>query len=319
MERIFRIKEVNGDTSFQDKTLIVDKKKINLLIVLELGGITQFNRTYNDIWKCVKLESIADIEAINKLNAEYEYKNICLVHHGNIFSDTSKGKNSWAILFANKIREIKQVIAKLDTPTEVDNTYVAKVVEKAKSLYTQNAPNEQKIKTCLGLKLLISNLLDEGAFISVACKEAEDPSFLTELGDFTDKNIKIFGNTNFSLIDDGTDYKYKDYDLSFDDYRSILNCYITSAWKNKNGWQYYDTKLKEAVITKKDLWLHSMGKKIYTLLDRKSELTKDQIEKEYYAQLYFSKNYEKFYIKNWGQPEYKKWKIKTEKIYPDFK
>lgn len=35
MERTFRIKEVNGDTSFQEKTLIVEKKKINLLIVLE--------------------------------------------------------------------------------------------------------------------------------------------------------------------------------------------------------------------------------------------------------------------------------------------
>ena len=317
MERIFRIKEVNGDNSFQDKMLIVDKKKINLLIVLELGGMAQFNRTYNDIWKCVKLDSIADIEAINKLNAEYEYKNICLVHHGNIFSDTSKGKNSWAILFANKIREIKQVIARLDTPTEVDNVYVAKLVEKAKSLYTENAPNEQKIKTCLGLKLLISNLLDEGTFISVACKEAENTDFLTELGDFTDKNIKIFGNTNFSLIDDGSDYKYGN--LTLYDYRSILNSYLSSAWKNKNGWIYYDTELKKIVITGKDLWLHSMGKKIYTLLDRRSKLTTQQVEKEHYAQLYFSKKYEAFHKKNVTTISYEDWKKEQQKKYPDFK
>ena len=62
-----------------------------------------------------------------------------------------------------------------------------------------------------------------------------------------------------------------------------------------------------------------MGKKIYTLLDRKNELTKKQSDKEYYAQLYFSKNYEKFYIKNWGLARYKKWKSDTETAYPELK
>ncbi|GAA3773641.1 hypothetical protein [Flavobacterium ginsengiterrae] len=317
MERIFRIKEVNSDTSFQDKTLIVDKKKINLLIVLELGGMSQFNRTYNDIWKCVKLDSIADIEAINKLNAEYEYKNICLVHHANIFSDTSKGKNSWAILFANKIREIKQVLSRLETPTEIDNTYVTKVVEKAQSMYTENAPNEQKIKTCLGLKLLISNLLDEGTFISVACKEAGDPDFLIELGDFTDKNIKIFGNTNFSFIENND--SVIEQGLKCAAFRCILNSFVSSAWQNKKGWIYYDTKNKKTVVTNKDLWIYSLGTKIYELVARSKELTEDQSKKEEHAQRYFSKTYEAFYIKNWGKPAFNNWKSVIKKIYIDFK
>lgn len=317
MERIFRIKEVNGDTSFQDKTLVVDKKKINLLIVLELGGMAQFNRTYNDIWKCVKLDSIADIEAINKLNAEYEYKNICLVHHGNIFSDTSKGKNSWAILFANKIREIKQVLSRLDAPTEIDNIYVTKVVEKAKSLYAQNAPNEQKIKTCLGLKLLISNILDDGAFLSVACKEAGDPDILTEIGEFTDKNIKVFGNTNFSFIENNNSVIERG--LKCPAFRCILNSFITSAWQDKKGWIYYDTKNKKTVVTNKDLWIYSLGKKVFDLVSRDKTLTTNQSIKEESAQRYFSKIYEEFYIKNWGKTAFNNWKLSLKETYKDFK
>ncbi|AYN05793.1 MULTISPECIES: hypothetical protein [unclassified Flavobacterium] len=318
MERTFRIKEVNGNTSFQDKKLVVDKTKINLLIVLELGGNLQFNRVYNDIWKVVKLDSIADLEAINKLNAKYEYKNICLVHHGNIFSDTSKGKKNWAILFANKIREIKLVISKLsEIPKEINQAYVTKILEKSKLTFAKDGPDELKIKTFLGLKMLIGAILDSGTFISVACNEADDAGFLKELADFTDKNIKIFGNTNFSFIDDGRDSTYNN--LTISEYHSILNSYLSSAWRDKNGWLYYDTNLKQIIITKKELWLHSMGKKIYTLVDREAKLTKKQTDKEHYAQLYFSKIYEIFHKKYVTTISYDNWKKEQEKKYPDFK
>lgn len=318
MDRTFRIKEVNGNTGFQDKTLFVEKKKINLLIVLEFGGNLQFNRIYNNIWKVVKLDSIADIEKIKELNAEYEYNNVCLVHHGNIFSDTSQQKSNWAILFANKIREIKIVISKMgESPTEINQEYVTKVVEKSKLMFAKNGPDELKIKTFLGLKLLIGAILDRGTFISVACKEANKPDFLEELGDFTDKNIKIFGNTNFSLIDDGGDQKVGN--LVVKNYRCILNSFLTSEWKNKNGWLYYDTALKETITTKKDLWLFSKGSEIYQLIARTHDLTPNQAKKEGFAQQYYSKTFEAFFIKNWGEAKYKVWKKNTEAIYPEFK
>ena len=318
MERTFRIKEVNGDTSFQEKTLIVEKKKINLLIVLELGGVAQFKRTYNDIWEVIKLESLADLSKIRKLCTTFEFKNICIVHHGNIFSDTSIGKASWAILFANKIREIKLVISRLgEIPDAIDDAYALKILEKSKLVFAKNGPDELKIKTFLGLKILISGLLDEGAFISVACNEADESAFLKELADFTIKNIKIFGNTNFSIIDDGSDYKYGK--LTIYNYHSILNTYLSSAWQDTRGWLYYDTKLKELIVTKKELWLHSKGKEIYTLLDRKSKLTQVQIDKEHYAQLYFSKKFETFHRKNVTTISYENWKKQIEQKYPDFK
>jgi hypothetical protein len=318
MERTFRIKEVNGDTAFQDQTLVVEKKKINLLIVLELGGTTQFSRTYNDLWTVKKLDSLANLKEINNLGDSYEFENICIVHHGNIFSDTSKGKNNRAILFSNKIREIKLVISKLgEVPVTIDDAYALRVFEKSKLLFSKNGPDELKIKACLGLKNLINRLPDGGTFISVACKEANDSEFLKELADFTTKNIQLFGNTNYSLIDDGSDYKYNK--LVLYNYRSILNTYLSTAWQNQNGWMYYDTGLKKLVLTKKELWLYSTGEKIFALFNRKKELTREQIDRDHYAQLYFSKEYEKFHKKNVNTITYENWKKQMEKKYSDFK
>lgn len=317
MERIFRIKEVNGDTNFQDKTIVVEKKKINLLIVLELGGMAQFNRTYNDIWKFVKLDSLADIETIKKLNDEYEYKNICLVHHGNIFSDTATGLAKRIELMSYRIKEIKNVISKLEEiPTEIDEAYANKIYQKSKTIYVKGTKIIE-IKGFLGLKLLIGQLLDNGAFISVACNESDDPEFLTELGYFTDKNIKIFGNSNFSFIESNS--PVKEQGLQCDAFRCILNSFITSAWKDKKGWMYYDTKNKKIVVTNKDLWIYSLGTKIYELVARAKELTKEQSTKEEHAQRYFSKTYENFYIKNWGKPAFNNWKAVIKKTYLDFK
>ncbi|RKR11605.1 hypothetical protein C8C83_3345 [Flavobacterium sp. 90] len=320
MERTFRIKEVNGNTSFQDKKIVVNKTEINLLIVLELGGTLQFNRVYNDIWKVVKMDRIADLEKIAELNKEYEYKNVCLVHHGNIFSDTSNPKSSLAraILFANKIREIKLVISKLtEIPKEINEAYATKILEKSKLMFAKNGPDELKIKTFLGLKMLIGAILDNGAFFSVACNEANKPEFLEELADLTDKKIKIFGNTNFSLIDDSGDQNIGK--LVVENYRCILNSFLSSQWKNKNGWLYYDTELKKTITTKKDLWLFSKGTKIYQLITRTEKLTTQQTNKEGFAQQYFSKTFETFYIKHWGKAKYEGWKKNTEETYPEFK
>ncbi|KQB39467.1 hypothetical protein [Flavobacterium aquidurense] len=315
MDRTFRIKEVNGDNSFQDKKLVVKRDEINLLIVLELGGKAQFDRTFNDIWKVVKLNTI-DIDSIKKLNEKYDYKNICIVHHGNIFSDTALGSAKRVELMSYRMKEIKNVISKLEPPAEVDEAYAVTICDKSKTIYKKGTKLTE-IKGFLGLKLLIGQLLDNGTFISVACNEADDSDFLAELADFTDKKIKIFGNTNFSFIDDGRGFEYNN--LTLNSYHSILNSYLSSAWQNKNGWMYYDTSTQKLEPTKKELWLHSMGKKIYTLLERKSTLTQTQIDKQHYAQLYFSKKYKVFHEKYVTTISYNNWKKEMEKKYPDFK
>ncbi|WP_394775412.1 hypothetical protein [Flavobacterium sp.] len=315
MDRTFRIKEVNGDTSFQDKTLVVEKKKINLLIALELGGKSQFDRTFNDIWKVVKLNSI-DIDSIKELNVKYDYNNICIVHHGNVFSDTALGFAKRVELMSYRMKEIKNVISKLEPPIEINEAYAVKIFDKSKTVYKKGTKLTE-IKGFLGLKLLIGQLLEDGTFISVACNEADDADFLKELADFTDKKIKILGNTNFSFIDDGRGFKYNN--LTLDAYHSILNSYLSSSWQNKDGWIYYDTETNKLEVTKKELWLHSMGKKIYTLLARNSTLTQKQIDKEHYAQLYFSKKYEVFHKKYVTTISYENWKKEMEKKYEDFK
>jgi hypothetical protein len=59
--------------------------------------------------------------------------------------------------------------------------------------------------------------------------------------------------------------------------------------------------------------------KVYELIARKKDLPPAQTEKQQWAQIYFSKKFEKWYVTNWGQPAYDKYIQSMLTKYPDFK
>ena len=60
------------------------------------------------------------------------------------------------------------------------------------------------------------------------------------------------------------------------------------------------------------------NKKPYELIFRKKILSKEQLEKEEYAQMYFSKKFKQEFIEKWKDFEYEKWKKLVEIKYPEF-
>lgn len=323
MDRIFRIKEVNGDTSFQDKTLTVGKKKINLLIVLDDDSIEQFSDVKNDIWVVKYIRTFADIQFFKDLNKMYEYKNICIVHHGNTFSDRSFNDSNIVHLHTVEMREIKKAISAVgEQPIEINDEYVTKVFEKSKTItkYTESGKlgvSKKAIQSFFSLKLIIEQLLDNGCLFSVACWEAKNPEFLIELASFSDKNIKIFGSTNYVNVSHRLNYPTKNPVVA--NYGSILNHFLTSPedWIDGSGWKYYDSKLKTVITTNKDLWLFSKNSsEIFELISRKKILTIAQEERDKFALQYFSKKWKTYYVK---QNTYENWKKSVEVAYPDFK
>jgi hypothetical protein len=296
-------------------------KEINLLITLEQFSKLQFNDTYNNIWEVRQMNSLADVETIRDLNNLFNYKNICIVHHGKLFSDSKGDKSEKVNLGAVAFDAIRKIISKMtiNEPLEIDDEYIAKVIEKSKQLY-KDFP-ENSIKGYFGLKMLFKNFLEGGCFFSVACLEADDDSFLNDIASFATVNIKIFANSNYSNIQLHRDYPMNSPNPIIKGYGSILNSFLTSSdvWTNPDGWKYYDTAQKKIITTKKDLWIYSKHGSIYQLMSRKKELTKEQIDREYYAQQYFSKKFKEGFVKSYGKSKYESYIKEIEKAYPDFK
>lgn len=310
----------------QEKQEVKPKKAINLLLVLDSECVNQFNDSKNEIWLIKHVETFADLNVFKKLINEYSFKNICLVHHGTVFSDHTFNKDNKVKLPANLIKVIKELLKKEDEkPTDIDDLFISKIHEKSKSLFRVEGElgiKEIYLKSFFSLKLLIENILDNGNFLSVACKEVAsiDTGLIKELADFSEKNIKLYANSNYTIINHiGIEPNSPTPDVTFG---SIFNLFLTDSadWTNKDAWFYYDTKEKKAFATKKDLWLYCTNKnRVFDLISRKKDLTIEQIRKENYAQRYFSKRYEAYYLKNFGEKEYKIWKKGVEKVYPEFK
>lgn len=186
-------------------------------------------------------------------------------------------------------------------------------------MYVNGLPGNE-IKAFFSLKLLISNIQENGIFFSVACNEANNENLMFELAAFTSRNIKIFTNSNFSTIEDlgYIDYSYSTLKVRI--FNSILNSFLTGKkWIRDTGWKYYDTKLKKVIITNKDLWLYSNNSKLYELISRKRSLDEQQNKEEFEAQLLFSKKFKEKYIVSLGEASFKKYKLERENLFPRFK
>ena len=304
-----------------------DKKEINLLIVFDEECVEQFNDAKNEIWIIKHIQTFADLNFFKELIKEFSFKNICIIHHGTVFSDHTFNKDNKVKLPASLIKAIKETLKKIgEIPVEIDDLFISKVHEKSKTMYKiegEAGIKEIYLKSFFSLKLLIENIVSEGNLLSVACKEVTsiDTDMVSELASFSNKNIKLYASSNYAIINhtsiepEGTENP----DVRFG---CVFNLFLTDVgdWTNKNGWFYYDTKLGKTFASKKDLWLYSIHKsKVFDLIERKTELTVEQIRKENYAQRYFSKRYEAYYTKKFKKSAYDIWKKGVEKVYPEFK
>lgn len=314
IEKAKKIKEIRNLGNEQEK-----KKNINLLIVVEPDGKLQFDDAFNTIWEVRHIPSFANYESFVDLAKRFNFKNICIVHHGNAFSVHNYKDELLISMGAPVLKALRNIYEKIKPKDlqSIDAEYVDKFFKKSEEFHQGGLPIKY-IKAYLSLRLLFGQMLDNSNFFSVACNEADDVLFLDELSKMTDKKMKIFANSNFSSLDLDITYTYGGKSIKFG---CLLNNYATALgrWNNSDGWYYMDTSNGKIVVTNKDLWLYSTKSKIYDLFERKRELTQIQKDKRIAAQKYFSKKFKTWYVKNWGQTSYNLWKTEIEKDYPDFK
>ncbi|KYH06241.1 MULTISPECIES: hypothetical protein [Chryseobacterium] len=309
---------------FEDSTIDDQqqkKKNINLIITLESDGKYQFDETFK-MWEVRHIPSFANYESFVDLCKRSNFKNVAIVHHGNTFSDHTYAKSMKVVLDALAFKTLKNVFEKLPKKDLISlNDDYFEDFRKESEKYHQGGLELKDIKSYISLKLLLSNMLNGANFFSVACDEADDKGFLNELGSMTNKEIKIFANSNRSDIkqrayEEITSTKEKIY------FGSLLNNYLTPSGKffNSDGWYIFNTKNNTLTTTKKDLWLLSnTSSEVYLLKERSQNLTQDQLDEIYSAQKYYAKNYKKFYIEKMHGTEtsYNQMREKIKKKYPD--
>lgn len=293
------------------------KTAINLLIVLDASGKKQFDDTKNTIWKVYHFLSLSEFEGISSIIRKHTFKNVCLVHHGNVYSTVALPKDEKIVFGVGRIEQMEQIILEVGGKPfiEQDEEYFKSLHEKSLKLFNGGYPiNELKALCCL--KGIIENISSGGNYFSVACDEADDPKLLEKLSTFSTNSINLFANSNYSIINSSRTYEYGK--IKITGYGSILNSYLTGGnWKDTSGWKIFNMSKKELKATNQDLWLFSRNKsKVYELLSRKKDLTKEQLEKELYIQRYYSISFEKWYIKNWGQSAYDTYLKGIEEKYP---
>ncbi len=293
------------------------KTSINLLIVLDPSGKKQFDDTKNSIWSVNHFQSLSNFETVKNLILKNSFKNLCLVHHGNVYSAVTLSDDDKIIFGVGRMEQMDKIINAIGSKPFVDlnEEYFQTLHNKSKELF-QGGYQVNELKAYCCLKGLIGNINGGGNYFSIACDEADDPKLLPKLSTFTDNNINFFANSNYTVI--SRNYTY----AGITNYGSILNSFLTDSknWNDISGWKHFDKSKNEILITKKDLWLYSKHKtKIYELISRNKELTTSQSEKESWAQTYFSIGFERQYKKKYGELAYKDYIKTVELKYPEFK
>lgn len=303
---IFYIAEIDGDEDFQQEQIQIITGK-NLLLCLERETFDQLQDTINSNWLVKFLSSMADIEGV--LKKYTNNNNIALVHHGNVYSAVNAKGDSKVILGEKSLGEyLPKVYGSLSEEEKklTGENLINKLVEKSKIVY-QDGFTKNTFIAYENLKNLIKSIKEGGNYFSIACDEADNPNILNKLGEFTEKNIKIYANTKFTIIAHRVGYTYGSKSIS--NLGSIMNIPLTENWHNNTGWIYFDKKSGANTATHKDLILKSEGKP-YKLVTRVAQ----KVSADYdYMTRYYSKKYKNWYISNWKDEEYNKWKagVKT--------
>lgn len=302
----------------EENTQLNQNVKIkNYLIVLDADGKAQFDDTKNSIWEVKLITNLASYTIIQNIIKSYSFRNFCLVHHGNTYSTVSIPKDERMIFGVERMEQMEKIINAVGNKDflEMDDSYFESLQKKSNELYIGGYPTNE-LKAFCSLKALIANIKEGGCYFSIACDEADDINLSVKLSAFATNNIKIFTNSNYTTIRRKNSY------VGITGYGSILNSFLTDSvyWIDNSGWKIYNSNDGTTVITNKDLWLYSKNKKkVYDLITRKKELNDKQKEKQSWAQTYYSKTFERQYVKKWGQEAYKKYLLQIEAKYPEFK
>lgn len=302
-EREKRLEKERPDE--EDLQQQIKKTGKNLLIVLESDGKDQFDDTHNNIWLVRHIPSFANYDSFAELAKKYKFKNIAIVHHGNTYSDHTVRDAIKVILHYQDFQILGEAFKKMETKdiTELDEKYFEDFRKECDKL--QSGTYELRhVKSYMSLRLLLNTIQDNFSFFSIACNEADDNEYLYEMAKMTNKKIKIFANSNFTQIEISRHFPVNNpFVINFG---SILNCFLTtgSSWVNPNGWSYIDTSSNKITVTKKDLWLYSIGAKVYELVDRTATLTPEQNKKVSEYQIYYSKKFKVGYSRAKGSVVY---------------
>lgn len=299
------------------KEKIDNKENVNMLIVLDASGKNQFDDTKNNIWLIHHCISLAEFVGISSIIKKYSFKNLCLVHHGNVYSDVTL-KNENKINFGvERMRQMDKIITAVgNVPFAEQNEGFFKLLQERSLTFYKEGYHINELKAFCCLKGLIQNINSEGNYFSIACDEADDPKLLEKLSNYSSNSIKLFANSNYTVIKRNYDY------AGIKNYGSILNSFLTNSknWLDESGWKYFDKSQNKIIISKKDLWIYSKHKsKIFDLISRKKQLTTEQVNKENYAQTYFSKGFEVQYKKKYGESAYFNYIKTIESKFPEFK
>jgi len=302
---------------FEDEILNLYDRDINILFTLEEECYRELQDTINYNWKIVLLHTMQDVEPTLKKYEDRSIQNIALVHHGNRY--TPKSSDTKVILNASYLNTLKQVDDYITDKEQIEDN--KKYLEKMQAVNTQRFGGEipqEYLIAYLYFKQMLSAIADGGNYFSIACDEADDESTLKLWGELAKNDIKLYGNSKFTVVShrDKREYTYKgkqeDIKIQTPYYSSILNIPLTINWYNDIGWKYYDISTNQIVTTHKDLVLHSNRAPFSFIKGKKDQ---QEEEKFKYAQQYYSKRYKKWYINHWGNDAYEKWKSGVQKNY----
>lgn len=168
------------------------------------------------------------------------------------------------------------------------------------------------IVTFVCLKRLISKIVDGGTYLSIACNEAEDPSFLPAMGNLTNKKIALYASRDVITINMKIDrITSNSQKVLLDDYGTIFNVALISKWIDGSslGWSFYESNAEGQVDTNKDIILNSAGRDAFTSIagGSMSQKQKNLISR------YYSKKYKTYYVSVWGESGYARWRENERK------
>lgn len=318
-----------------------NRKEVNMMIVLDKDNMAQFNDLKVNIWTVRHIDDLSDYEKVQTLVNEFIFKDLIIVHHGNVYSTVARPRDKRIILDSKYLEQIRHTISLycLDVleiaeewpNKEYNNELFEEIQHYSTNRYIGGLPLNH-IKAYFSLRLLLNNIINKGNYISIACDEGDNVStdinkqyletdVLKELGSLVENEITLYVNTNKSMIKYGQNFEDNN-KIEFT-YGCILNNYITPHKYNNTfdsrGWICYNTLKRAPVITHSDLWISSINQKKIILLARKNILEYKQVEKAKWTQAYFSKQVEKYYIKKWGNEHYQSYLRTIEASYPEIK
>jgi hypothetical protein len=289
------------------------KGKINLLISIEKEQYNQLLDTINTIWEIGYLKDITKIEDALKKYEDYNMHNIALLHHGSRYCAKILPAGERALFWNTKFIQntFKQIDENITCEKNISfEEYLKRFKDIFSKKYMYSDEYESYIAVPFYMRILLNSIIDNGNYLSIACDEADDETFLDELSDLATKKIKLYANTNKTLIGQTAFFRYGSKEVK--GYGSTLNLPLTNNVADKRGWVYFDCGTKEKTTTRKDIVLNSLEtkEKPFSLIPLGS-VSKEQQNNR---QMYYSKKFKKWYTDNWGKEAFEKWnnELKTK-------